>query len=105
MLPIVGFLVGIGLYRLEFLKGFGLHLLFSIAYGFIAYFLVIIGFLSDLDDGPPISLVIMVSFIMTIRYHLKNENRRALGAMYAIPLTIWIIILGLLIGWIQVDGW
>ena len=105
MLPIVGFLVGIGLYRLEFLKGFGLHLLFSIAYGFIAYFLVIIGFLSDLDDGPPISLVIMVSFIMTIRYHLKNENRRALGAMYAIPLTIWIVILGLLIGWIQVDGW
>ena len=105
MLPIVGFLVGIGLYRLEFLKGFGLHLLFSIAYGFIAYFLVIIGFLSDLHDGPPIFLVIMVSFIMTIRYHLKNENRRALGAMYAIPLTIWIIILGLLIGWIQVDGW
>ena len=105
MLPIVGFLVGIGLYRLEFLKGFALHLLFSIAYGFIAYFLVIIGFLSDLHDGPPISLVIMVSFIMTIRYHLNNENRRALGAMYAIPLTIWIVILGLLIGWIQVDGW
>ena len=105
MLPIVGFLVGIGLYRLEFLKGFGLHLLCSIAYGFIAYFLVIIGFLSDLSDGPPISLVIMVSFIMTIRYHLKNENRRAIGALYAIPLTIWIVILGLLIGWIQVDGW
>ena len=92
MLPILGYLVGIGLYRLEFLKGFGLHLLLSIAYGFIAYLLVIIGFLSNLDDGPPISLVIMVSFIMTIRYHLKNENRRAIGAMYAIPLTIWIVI-------------
>ncbi|MAH30144.1 MAG: hypothetical protein CL959_05645 [Euryarchaeota archaeon] len=105
MLPILGFLVGIGLYRLEFLKGFGLHLLLSIAYGFIAYFLVVIGFLSNLDDGPPISLVIMVSFILTIRYHLKNENRRAIGAMYAIPLTIWIIIIGLLIGWIQVEGW
>ena len=105
MLPIVGFLVGIGLYRLEFLKGFGLHLLFSIGYGFIAYFLVIIGFLSDLDDGPPISLIVMISFLMTIRYHLKNKHRRAIGAMYAIPLTIWVVIFGLLIGWIQVDGW
>ena len=105
MLPIVGFLVGIGLYRLEFLKGFALHLLYSIGYGFIAYFLVIIGFLSDLDDGPPISLVVMVSFIMSIRYHMKNKHRRAIGAMYAIPLTIWIIIMGLLFGWIQVDGW
>ena len=105
MLPIVGFLVGIVLYRLDFLKGFGLHLLFSIGYGFIAYFLVIIGFLNNLDDGPPISLILMISFILTIRYHLKNKHRQAIGAMYAIPLTIWIVIFGLLIGWIQVDGW
>tara|TARA_Y100000591_G_C21808833_1_gene686622 strand:- start:1037 stop:1243 length:207 start_codon:yes stop_codon:yes gene_type:complete len=32
MLPIVGFLVGVGIYRLEFLKGFGLHLVYSIGY-------------------------------------------------------------------------
>ena len=103
-LPIVGFLVGVGMYRLEFLKGFGLHLVFSIGYAFIAYFLVIIGFLGDLDDGPPIFLVLVVCFIMPIRNHMKNNHFRAIGALYAIPLAIWIVIIGILIGWIQVDG-
>ena len=105
MLPIVGFVAGIILYGLEFLKGFGLHLLFSIGYGFIGYFLAIIRFFGDLGDGPPISFLLMISFILTIRYHSKNKHRRAIGAMYAIPLTFWIIIFGILIGWIQVDGW
>ncbi|MAW22022.1 MAG: hypothetical protein CMA16_01075 [Euryarchaeota archaeon] len=105
MLPIVGFVVGIIRYGLEFLKGFGLHLLFSIGYGFIGYFLAIIRFFGDLDDGPPISFLLMISLILTIRYHSKNKHRRAIGAMYAIPLTFWIIIFGILIGWFQVDGW
>ena len=105
MLPIVGFVAGIILYGLEFLKGFGLHLLFSIGYGFIGYFLAIIRFFGDLGDGPPISFLLMISLILTIRYHSKNKHRRAIGAMYAIPLTFWIIIFGILIGWIQVDGW
>ena len=103
-LPIVGFLVGVGMYRLEFLKGFGLHLVFSIGYAFIAYFLVIIGFLGDLDDGPPIFLVLVVCFIMPIRSHMKNNHSLAIGALYAIPLTIWFVIIGILIGWVQVDG-
>ena len=105
MLPIVGFVAGIILYGLEFLKGFGLHLLFSIGYGFIGYFLAIIRFFGDLGDGPPISFLLMISLILTIRYHSKNKHRRAIGAMYAIPLTFWIIIFGILIGWFQVDGW
>ncbi len=105
MLPIVGFVAGIILYGLEFLKGFGLHLLFSIGYGFIGYFLAITRFFGDLDDGPPISFLLMISLILTIRYHSKNKHRRAIGAMYAIPLTFWIVIFGIFIGWFQVDGW
>ena len=105
MLPIVGFVAGIILYGLEFLKGFGLHLLFSIGYGFIGYFLAIIRFFGDLGDGPPISFLLIISLILTIGYHSKNKHRRAIGAMYAIPLTFWIILFGILIGWIQVDGW
>ena len=105
MLPIVGFVAGIILYGLEFLKGFGLHLLFSIGYGFIGYFLAIIRFFGDLGDGPPISFLLIISLILTISYHSKNKHRRAIGAMYAIPLTFWIILFGILIGWIQVDGW
>ena len=105
MLPIVGFVAGIILYGLEFLKGFGLHLLISIGYGLIGYFLAIIRFFGDLDDGPPISFLLMISLILTFRYHSKNKHRRAIGALYAIPLTFWIIIFGILIGWFQVDGW
>ena len=105
MLPIVGFVAGIILYGLEFLKGFGLHLLISIGYGLIGYFLAIIRFFGDLGDGPPISFLLMISLILTIRYHSKNKHRRAIGALYAIPLTFWIIIFGILIGWFQVDGW
>ena len=105
MLPIVGFVAGIILYGLEFLKGFGLHLLISIGYGFIGYFLAIIRFFGDLGDGPPISFLLMISLILTFRYHSKNKHRRAIGALYAIPLTFWIIIFGILIGWFQVDGW
>ena len=105
MLPIVGFVAGIILYGLEFLKGFGLHLLISIGYGLIGYFLAIIRFFGDLGDGPPISFLLMISLILTFRYHSKNKHRRAIGALYAIPLTFWIIIFGILIGWFQVDGW
>ena len=108
VLPIVGLLVGIGVFRLEFLKGFGIHLGYSIVYGFVMYFLVIIGLLASaievLEEGI-ILLPIVVAVIMPIRYHLKKNHIRALGATYTVPLTIWIMFIGLMIGWLQVDGW
>ena len=108
VIPIVGLLVGIGVYRLEFLKGFGLHLGYSIGYGFMMYFLTIIGLLASaielLEEGI-ILVLIVVAVIMPIRYHLKSNHIRALGATYTVPLTIWIMFIGLMIGWLQVDGW
>ena len=108
IIPIVGLLVGIGVFRLEFLKGFGIHLGYSIVYGFVMYFLVIIGLLVSvievLEEGI-ILLPIVVAFIMPIRYHLKKNHIRALGATYTVPLTIWIMFIGLMIGWLQVEGW
>ena len=108
IIPIVGLLVGIGVFRLEFLKGFGIHLGYSIVYGFVMYFLVIIGLLVSvievLEEGI-ILLPIVVAFIMPIRYHLKKKHIRALGATYTVPLTIWIMFIGLMIGWLQVEGW
>ena len=103
-IPIVGFLVGIGVYRVEFLKGFALHLVYSIGYGFMMYFYMIIGLVYVLEVGT-ILLVFVVAVIMPIRYHVKKNHIRALGATYTIPLTIWIMFIGLIIGWIQVDGW
>ena len=107
-LPIVGLLVGIGVYRLEFLKGFGLHLGYSIVYGFMAYLLMIIGILAllveALEEGA-MMLIFVVAVIMPIRYHLKKDHIRALGATYAIPLSVWMMFIGLIIGWLQYEGW
>lgn len=108
VLPIVGLLVGIGVYRLEFLKGFGIHLGYSIGYGFMAYVLMIIGlleFVVDALEEGTILLLFVVAFIMPIRYHLKSKHIRALGATYTVPLTIWIMFIGLIIGWFQAYGW
>ena len=57
-----------------------------------------------LEEGT-IFLFFVVAFIMPIRYHLKKNHIRALGATYTVPLTIWIMFIGLVIGWIQVEGW
>ena len=104
VIPIVGLLVGIGVYRLEFLKGFGLHLGYSIGYGFMIYFLMITGLLYGLGEGA-ILLVFVIAAIMPIRYHLQKNHIRALGATYTIPLSVWIMFIGFVIGWIQVEGW
>ncbi len=108
IIPIVGLLVGIGVYRLEFLKGFGIHLGYSIGYGFMVYFLMITGLfefvVEALEEGT-VFLFFVFAFIMPIRYHLKSKHIRALGATYTIPLTIWIMFIGLIIGWFQVEGW
>ena len=104
VIPIVGFLVGIGVYRLEFLKGFGLHLGYSIGYGFMMYFFMIIGLVYALEEGA-ILLVFVIAAIMPIRYHLQKNHIRALGATYTIPLSVWFMFIGFVIGWIQVEGW
>lgn len=104
VIPIVGLLVGIGVYRLEFLKGFGLHLVYSIGYGFMMYFFMIIGLVYALEEGA-ILLVFVIAAIMPIRYHLQKNHIRALGATYTIPLSVWFMFIGFVIGWIQVEGW
>ena len=101
-IPIVGLLVGIGMYRLEFLKGFGIHLACSVGYGLLSYLLTIIGLLLPLEEGAFI-LFLIVAAILPIRYHLQKKHVQALGATYAIPLTFWFMVFGLVIGWFQVD--
>ena len=101
-IPIVGLLVGIGMYRLEFLKGFGIHLACSVGYGLLSYLLTIIGLLLLLEVGAFI-LFLIVAAILPIRYHLQKKHVQALGATYAIPLTFWFMLFGLVIGWFQVD--
>lgn len=101
-IPIVGLLVGIGMYRLEFLKGFGIHLAYSVGYGLLSYLLTIIGLLLPLEEGAFI-LFLIVAAVLPIRYHLQKKHVQALGATYAIPLTFWFMLFGLVIGWFQVD--
>ena len=101
-IPIVGLLVGIGMYRLQFLKGFGIHLACSVGYGLLSYLLTIIGLLLPLEEGASL-LFLLVAVILPIKYHLQKKHVQALGATYAIPLTFWFMVFGLVIGWFQVD--
>tara|TARA_B100000212_G_scaffold290997_1_gene232592 strand:+ start:1825 stop:3027 length:1203 start_codon:yes stop_codon:yes gene_type:complete len=96
-IPIVGLLIGIGVYRLEFLKGFGIHIAYSVGYGFMAYLVAITGIFSEVVDF--FLPIFMVAVIVPIRYHLQSKHTQALGATYAIPLTFWIMLFGFVMGW------
>ena len=101
-IPIGGFFVGVGVYKIEFLKGFGAHLAYSIGYAFVAYLLVSIGFFNS-EEGF-LSLLIMASLAMPIVLHLKQDHVRALGSAYAAPLCMFIMLIGLAIGLVQTEG-
>mgnify|MGYP003323801778 CR=1 FL=1 len=102
-IPIGGFFVGVGVYKIEFLKGFGAHLAYSIGYAFIGYLLVLIGFF-DVEEGI-LGLMIMASLTMPIVLHLKQDHVRALGSAYAVPLCMFIMLIGVAIGDIQTSGY
>ena len=102
VIAIVGFFAGVGVYKIEFLKGFGTHLAYSIGYAFIAYLLVLIGFF-DSEEGF-LGLVIMASLALPIVLHLKQDHVRALGSAYAVPLSMFIMFIGFIIGLVQTDG-
>ena len=102
LIPIVGFFAGVGVYKIEFLKGFGAHLAYSIGYAFIGYLLVLIGFF-DVEEGI-LGLMIMASLTMPIVLHLKQDHVRALGSAYAVPLCMFIMLIGVAIGLVQTEG-
>ena len=102
LIPTGGFFVGVGVYKIEFLKGFGAHLAYSIGYAFIGYLLVLIGFF-DVEEGI-LGLMIMASLTMPIVLHLKQDHVRALGSAYAVPLCMFIMLIGLAIGLVQTEG-
>jgi len=102
LIPTGGFFVGVGVYKIEFLKGFGAHLAYSIGYAFIGYLLVLIGFF-DVEEGF-LGLIIMASLTMPIVLHLKQDHVRALGSAYAVPLCMFIMLIGVAIGLVQTEG-
>ena len=102
LIPTGGFFVGVGVYKIEFLKGFGAHLAYSIGYAFIGYLLVLIGFF-DVEEGI-LGLMIMASLTMPIVLHLKQDHVRALGSAYAVPLCMFIMLIGVAIGLVQTEG-
>ncbi len=102
-LPIVGLLIGIRVYRLEFLKGFGMHLVYSTGYGGMAFFVAITDIFSEVEDF--FLPAFMVAVIVPLWYHLQSKHTKGLGATYAIPFTFWMMILGFVIGWFLNQPW
>jgi len=102
-LPLVGLLIGIRVYRLEFLKGFGMHLVYSTGYGGMAFFVAITDIFSEVEDF--FLPAFMVAVIVPLWYHLQSKHTKGLGATYAIPFTFWMMILGFVIGWFLNQPW
>ena len=100
VLPGIGLIVGLAVLRLEFLKGFGIHLLYSLGYSFMGFFMVLIGF--GVLEESIFLIVILVLAIAPVKEHLKKNHARALGAAYAIPLCFFIVMIGIILGLFQV---
>ena len=105
MAPIIGFLIGLFMYRMEFFKGFLTNLGFCIpvalAFGLAGY----IGVFGDLDSlGEILLFVILPTLYLPWRRHTNKEHRWALGAVYAAPLGTMGILFCLMIGVIMRYG-
>ena len=106
MMPIIGLLIGLFNYRMEFLKGFVTNLGFCIPVALVLGMAGFIGVFGDVDSPMGILLFIILpaAFYLPWRRHTQKEHRWALGAAYAAPLGMIGILFGLAIGLIMRYG-
>ena len=105
MAPIIGFLIGLFMYRTEFLKGFLTNLGFCIPVALAFWLGGYIGVFGDVDSlGEILLFVILPALYLPWRRHTNQEHRWALGAVYAAPLGTMGILFGLMIGVIMRYG-
>ena len=105
VIAVIGFLIAIAIYRMEFFKGFGLSFLMSIIYAFIAFILGSIlsedfweSVFWDSDTPDFLITIIIPCTILPIYLHLKGMHTRALGSAYAIPICVFVMLMGLILG-------
>lgn len=101
---ILGFIISLAILGLEVLKGFMFHIGISVVFSGVG--LVLGESLEDFIDWGNIEgfllLVVMFCAILPIYLHYRQKHVQALGAAYATPICMFIIMFGILIG---VLGW
>jgi hypothetical protein len=99
---IIGFIISLAILGLEVLKGF----LFNI--GISIFFSCLIGASPSVEDLLELMeegfllVIVMICVILPIYLHYRQKHVQALGAAYATPICMIIIMFGILIG---IFGW
>ena len=99
---IIGFIISLAILGLEVLKGFVFNIGISI------FFSCLIGASPSVEDVLELMeegfllVIVMICVILPIYLHYRQKHVQALGAAYATPICMIIIMFGILIG---IFGW
>ena len=94
-----GFIASIANLRLEFFKGFGLNIGIS---GVCSFFAFILGSVMFEPEGVVGALILIYIFLSStvppVWLHKEGLHVRALGSAYAVPVCMFIVVFGFLLG-------
>ena len=99
---IIGFIISLAILGLEVLKGFVLNIGISIFFSCLIGASPSVADLLDLMEEGFLLVIVMICVILPIYLHYRQKHVQALGAAYATPICMIIMMFGILIG---IFGW
>jgi hypothetical protein len=99
---IIGFIISLAILGLEVLKGFLFNIGISIFFSCLVGASPSVEDLLDLMEEGFLLVIVMICVILPIYLHYRQKHVQALGAAYATPICMIIIMFGILIG---IFGW
>ena len=99
---IIGFIISLAILGLEVLKGFLFNIGISIFFSCLVGASPSVEDLLELMEEGFLLVIVMICVILPIYLHYRQKHVQALGAAYATPICMIIIMFGILIG---IFGW
>ena len=99
---IIGFIISLAILGLEVLKGFVFNIGISIFFSCLIGASPSVEDLLELMEEGFLLVIVMICVILPIYLHYRQKHVQALGAAYATPICMTIIMFGILIG---IFGW
>ena len=99
---IIGFIISLAILGLEVLKGFVFNIGISIFFSCLIGASPSVEDLLELMEEGFLLVIVMICVILPIYLHYRQKHVQALGAAYATPICMIIIMFGILIG---IFGW
>ena len=99
---IIGFIISLTILGLEVLKGFVFNIGISIFFSCLIGASPSVEDLLDLMEEGFLLVIVMICVILPIYLHYRQKHVQALGAAYATPICMIIMMFGILIG---IFGW